>query len=67
MARVRIPGAVKREIAVAASVDPRSLERVLRGERVRGMPDDRIRRELSARGIEPPDPTTSGGASTESR
>jgi hypothetical protein len=40
-----------RELAVAASADPRTVVRVLRGERVRGLADARIRRVLKKRGI----------------
>lgn len=40
-----------REIAVYASADPRTVRRVLRGERALGMVDARIRRVLADRGI----------------
>lgn len=43
-----------RAIAVGADADPRTVRRVLSGERVRGMVDARIRRALAARGIVPP-------------
>mgnify|MGYP001558932370 CR=1 FL=1 len=45
--------ALIREIAVLASADPRTVRRVLRGERALGMVDDRIRRVLVERGIFP--------------
>lgn len=48
-----VSAALLRELAVAASADPRSVQRVLRGETVRGMADGRIRRVLAERGIEP--------------
>lgn len=46
-----LDAATKRKLAVAASVDPRSVERVLRGERVRGMAHYRIVDALEANGI----------------
>jgi hypothetical protein len=51
MTRSRLPASAIRELAVAASADPRSVQRVLRGESVRGMADDRIRRVLAERAI----------------
>ncbi len=41
-------------IAALVPCDPRSVRRVLAGERVRGHLDARIRRELIAQGVEPP-------------
>lgn len=52
----RIPASTLRELAVAASADPRTVRRVLLGERVRGMADDRIRRALVERGMPVPIP-----------
>ena len=64
----RVSAGLLRELSVAASVDPRSLRRVLRGERVRGMADVRIRRELARRGIAlpelPPEPSPRKGHTT---
>lgn len=40
-----------REIAFEAQADPRSVARELRGERVRGVVGDRIRRALRARDL----------------
>lgn len=42
-----------REIAVSASVHEHSVEKRLRGEKVRGLAADRVDRALRARGIEP--------------
>lgn len=44
----------KREIALVASVDPRSVDRALRGETVRGLAGERIAKALEARGLTPP-------------
>lgn len=41
----------RREIAVEARCDPRSVLRELRGERVRGVVGERIRRALRARSL----------------
>lgn len=51
-----VGAALLRALAVEASADPRTVARVLRGERVRGMADERIRRALEVRGITPPNP-----------
>lgn len=40
-----------REIALEAQCDPRSIARELRGERVRGLTGDRIRRALRKRDL----------------
>jgi hypothetical protein len=40
-----------REISAAASVDPRSVLRELRGEHVRGLSGARVRRVLRERGL----------------
>ena len=50
MAR-RFDAATIRRWAVAASVDPRSITKVLRGERVRGMAHHRIVELLEREGI----------------
>lgn len=52
--RYRLPAHIVRMIAVESHCDPRTVERVLRGERARGMVDDRIRRALEAHGYAPP-------------
>jgi hypothetical protein len=41
-----------RELAVAAEVDPRTIQRVLAGERVVALPRMRIMRVLRERGLE---------------
>lgn len=41
-----------REISVKAEVDPRTVERLLRGEQVRGIPTRRITRALQALKLE---------------
>lgn len=45
--------ATLRVLAVEASADPRSVARVLRGERVRGMADHRIRAVLATHHLLP--------------
>jgi hypothetical protein len=40
-----------REVALEAQCDPRSVARELRGERVRGLAGDRIRRALRRRDL----------------
>lgn len=40
-----------REIAVEASADPRTVARVIKGERVLQLPADRVRAALTRRGI----------------
>jgi hypothetical protein len=47
----RVGAGTVRAIAVRASADPRTVVKVLRGEVVRGLPGDRIRRELQQLGI----------------
>lgn len=47
-----ITAGIVRAIAVEASVDPRSVVKVLRGEHVKGIPGDRIREALVARGYQ---------------
>jgi len=56
MSSPHIPASVLRALAVAAEADPRTIQKVLRGQRAQGMTDARIRRVLAARGIEVPDP-----------
>lgn len=51
-----ITAAILRALAVEASADPRSVHRVLKGERVRGMAHDRIIAALERRGITPSQP-----------
>jgi len=45
-----------RELAVKASVDPRTIEKVYRGQPVRGMPSRRARAVLEAAGLLKADP-----------
>ena len=45
-----------RALAVAAHADPRSVRAVLRGHRLRGSVDTRVRAALEAQGIEAPVP-----------
>lgn len=47
-----LPASVAREVAVAASVDPRTLRRYLRGASVANMCACRISRALKERGLE---------------
>ncbi len=47
--------ATVRELAVQASVDPRSIQRVLAGEPVRGMAGHRARRVLQEAGLLEPE------------
>lgn len=51
MPTTRITAAEKRAISVEASVDPRTLNKALRGEKVSPMPLARIRTALAARGL----------------
>jgi hypothetical protein len=46
--------AKKRELAVKASVDPRTIEKALRGEPIRGMARERAVAVLLAAGVEVP-------------
>lgn len=48
--------AVRRELAVKAEVDPRTIEKALRGEPVRGMAGRRARRALRDAGFVVPEP-----------
>jgi hypothetical protein len=50
---VPVSAGLVREIAVRASADPRTVRRIIMGQRARGLVDDRIRRELQRRGIQP--------------
>jgi len=47
--------ATKRELSVRGEVDPRTLEKVLRGQLVRGMAGRRARRVLEEAGFTVPD------------
>ena len=51
--RTRITESKRRELAVRASADPRSIDKVLNGGRLRGMADDRVRAVLVAEGLLP--------------
>jgi hypothetical protein len=51
MAKQKPDAAVIRELAVAASVDPRTLRKALVGAVVRGMPGHRARKVLAAAGL----------------
>ena len=51
-----------RRIAVESDSDPRSVVKVLRGDRVRGMVGHRIREVLSRRGLLAPDVRTTEAA-----
>lgn len=51
-----IPETKRRELAVRASVDVRTLGKILRGEPVRGLAGDRARAVLEAEGIKVPTP-----------
>lgn len=55
--------ATRRELAVKGEVDPRSIEKVLRGERVRGMAGRRARRVLEEAGFSVPEPRAAPAAS----
>lgn len=50
-----IDEATKRELAVQASCDPRTIEKVVRGQPVRGMAGRRARQALLAAGYAVPD------------
>ncbi len=52
--QIRITESRRRELAVRASADPRSIDKVLRGGRLRGMADDRVRAVLAEAGLLPP-------------
>lgn len=49
-----LDAATLRKIAVRASVDPRTIKRLLRGAPVRGLPAYRIREALAEEGLGPP-------------
>jgi hypothetical protein len=51
LSRAWLDAATARRLAVKASVDPRSLIRVLRGEHVRGLAAYRAREVLEAEGL----------------
>ncbi len=54
----RLATAVVRRLAVEASCCPRTIEKVYRGEPVRGLASYRARAALAAAGIEPQNPPT---------
>ncbi len=56
-----IDWATRRRLAVEGSVDPRTVEKILRGEYVRGLAGHRARATLAAAGIQFPAP---GGYAT---
>jgi hypothetical protein len=58
---MKLAAAELRAIAVEASCDPRTVARVLRGERASGLVDARIRRVLVLRGIVLPKLAPEGG------
>ena len=49
--KLPLPGAIIREIAVHASVDPTTVEKALRGLVPRGQAGHRVRAELTKRGL----------------
>lgn len=51
MLTLRLPEHVRRRIAVAAEVDPRTVKRFCDGKPVRGMAGERIARALKAAGL----------------
>ena len=51
MSKPKLPASDEREIAVAASVDPRTLRKAIAGGSVQPMPMARIRAALKARGM----------------
>jgi hypothetical protein len=50
----KIDKATLRRLAVESSTDPRTVQKVLRGEPVRGMAAHRIAAVLAAEGLAPP-------------
>jgi hypothetical protein len=57
---LRVDKATIRELSVKASCDPRTIEKLLRGERVRGMAGHRARQALAAAGVPVPAPREQG-------
>lgn len=55
MMRTRLDKATLRELAVKASCDPRTIEKVIRGEPVRGMARRRARAALVKAGVAVPE------------
>lgn len=53
----KFDAALLRQLAVSASVDPRTVAKALRGERVRGMAGRRVNRALAAAGLLPASPS----------
>jgi hypothetical protein len=58
---MKIDKATLRELAVKASCDPRTIEKAIHGEPVRGMAGHRARAVLKAAGIPIPEATDAGG------
>ena len=61
-----LDAATKRRLAVEASTDPRTIERVYRGELVRGLAAERARAVLTASGLlteKPASALSNGGKS----
>jgi hypothetical protein len=63
---LRIDKATIRELAVKASCDPRTIEKAIRGEPVRGMAGHRARAVLAAAGLAVPERPTDPRAGGES-
>lgn len=57
----RLDKATIRELAVKASCDPRTIDKVFRGEVVRGMSGHRARAVLAAAGLLTPGAPNDGG------
>lgn len=53
-ASLKVPAARRRRLCVEADADPRTVARMLRGEPVRGMVSERIRKAAKALGVELP-------------
>lgn len=60
----KLPARIAREVAVRASVDPRTVQRVLGGQPVRGLTGERIAKVLAEMGIEVKRETDDEGAMT---
>ncbi len=58
---LRIPEHVRRRIAVAAEVDPRTVKKFCEGKPVKGMPSERIARALRAEHLLPSEDQRSKG------
>lgn len=57
----RIDEATVRALAVKASVHPRTIQKALRGERIRGLAGHRARAALCEAGYQVPEPGVAGG------